>query len=163
MVEKLTDDVVKRLVGHTNVVYYNCETNAWNTSKYNGHTIDKQDADTKRVKEFKSIMEKIPLFSMLYEFAASVTMTIDIDSVLYPVWCVQIGKPKYSRNGTTVVGNIIVRDKKTGEYELYGKSWVGVLNFCTPDVAVFEGANRFARIGACYPVFREALRKAHWR
>ncbi|MDE6250611.1 MAG: hypothetical protein K2M34_03185 [Alphaproteobacteria bacterium] len=159
--EKLTDIVVNCLVGHINVVYYNCETNVWNTSKYNGYTINGQDTDTKRVKEFKSVMENIPAFNQQYEFAASVTMTIG--KAFYPGWAKMISNPQYSQNGEAVVGNIIVKNKATGKYELYCKSWVGVYDFFSPRGAVRSGAFGFADYGARYSVFRAALLAAHTR
>lgn len=161
--EKLTDDVVKQLVGHTNVVYYNCETNVWNTNKYNDYAISRQESDIKRVKEFKSVMEKIPEFSNKYEFAASITMTIGKRS--YPGWAMGISNPRYSENGTAVVGNIIVRNKATGKYELYCKSWigVGVYDYFYPRNTVNCGVYSFVGYGARISVFRVALIAEHAR
>ena len=117
----LTDKAVKRLVGHKNVVYYDCGANAWNTNKYNGYTISSQDNDTMWAKLFKEAMEQDPEFSKEYEFVAPVTQTI------YSMSNVVVGtiknNPEYSKKGTAVVGNIIVRNKNTNKLELYGKSW----------------------------------------
>lgn len=159
--KKLTDAVVERLVGHTNVVYYNCETNMWNTNKYNGYTINSQNSDTDRVKEFKSAMEREPKFSQQYEFAASITMTID--TVSFPGRGKLISNPKYNQKGTGVVGNIIVKNKATGKYELYCKSWVGVCNGEHPVFAAHFGAHGFAVGGARDSAFCAAVCAGHVR
>ncbi|MDE6250610.1 MAG: hypothetical protein K2M34_03180 [Alphaproteobacteria bacterium] len=159
--EKLNDAVVQRLVGHTNVVYYNCETNMWNTNKYNGYTIDGQVENAEHVKEFKTAMEREPKFSQQYEFAASITMTID--SVSFKGYGNPISNPKYNQKGRAVVGNIIVKNKLTGKYELYCKSWVGDGNYSYPECAVSSVADWFVRSGAYFSTFRAALFAAHVR
>lgn len=158
---KLTDDIVNRLVGHTNVVYYNCEKNVWNTNTYNGYKIDSQEIDTASVKFFKTVIEKEEFFIQHYEFAASITMTIDRAS--FPGYAKAITNPKYNQNGTAVVGNIIVKNKATGNYELYCKSWIGVFNYELPDFAVYDGAYWFADDCARFSDFRAAVCAAHAR
>lgn len=159
--EKLTDDVVKRLVGHTNVVYYNFETKAWNTNTYNGYPIDGQKTDTGRAHDFKVAMEREPEFRAQYEMVASVTMTID--RKFYPGWTKTISNPVYSAKGTAVVGNIIAKNKTTGEYELYCKSWVGVYDFYNPPAAVDEGADGFTLCATQLSDYRATLIAAHTR
>lgn len=157
---KLNDVVVNSLVG-PDVVYYNFDTNAWNTNRYNDCTIKDQNADTNRVQNFKSVMEEVPEFSQQYEMVASVTMSID--RAFFLGHGKLVSNPQYNRTGTAVVGNIIVRNKKTGAYELYGKSWVGVLGYRYPGGAARFGAGRFAFYGVSQFFFRRALLTAHTR
>lgn len=153
------DAVVERLIGHTNVVYYDCETTAWNTAIYNGCVIDAQRNGEHSVKRFKSELERIPEFNRHYEFVASVTMTIDEAS--FPGVAGPISNPQYSNNGLAVVVNVIVKNKETGEYELYCKSWIGVSCFHNQYGAASCGANLFANAVACWPKFRHKLMCTH--
>lgn len=158
---KLTGATVKRLIGHTNIVYYNCETNVWNTNTYNGYRVRNQELDTGRVKEFKSVMEHKPEFNLQYEFSAPVIMTIDAIFIFGQGSL--IANPQYKKDGTGIVGNIIVKNKATGKYEMYCKSWVGVDFYCNPDRAADNGAGDFVRYGARNAGFRQALHTAHTR
>lgn len=159
--EKLNDDVVKRLVGHTNVVYYNFETKAWNTNKYNGYQRINQTLDTGMVEIFKGKMEEIPLFAERYEMAASVTMTMQ--PRVYPGWGEKVQKPQYHRDSTAVVGNIIVKNKKTGRFSLYCPSWIGVHNYKIQEDAAVDGHFIFGWDGATNRDFRNALLLGHMR
>lgn len=150
----LTDAIVERLIGHRDVIYYNYEINEWNTSRYNGYVI----SYNRCLKEFKMAMET-PIFGQQYEFTAPVIMTID--SVSFNGWAKPVSKPSYSRGGTAIVGNIIVKNKTTGNYELYCKSWVGVNDYVIPFNAVRYGADEFASNGAYDSGFRAALIAAH--
>lgn len=158
---RLTDAMVKKLTGRTNVVYYNYATNAWNANTYNGYTINDQKTDTVRAKEFKTAMDKDPEFAKEYEMAATVTMTIN--SGAFKGAGKPVAHPRYSRGGTVVVGNIIVKNKKTNQYELYGKSWIGVNVFISVDAAVNNGARRFAFRGARDSDFRAAVLASRMR
>lgn len=156
---QLTDAAITQLVGHENVVYYNLDTNSWNTNTYNGYKIKYQNWDALAVKEFKATMEKIPEFSKNYEMVASIIMTInDKDFHDYGKF---VSAPKYDSTGKAVVGNIIIRNKNTGKLELYCKDWLGVLKFYFPKDAVRTGAYWFAYYGARLPGFRAAMITAH--
>lgn len=159
--DNLNDAVIKKLAGCQNIVYYNYETKAWNTNTYNGYPINGQKIDTMVAKAFKEAMEKMPEFRAQYEMVASVTMTIE--SKFYPGWKKTISNPVYSKKGTSVVGNIIVKNKITGKYELYCKSWVGGNDYYFTAGAVSNGACGFAYYGARNSDFRAALIAAHTR
>lgn len=157
--KKLTDDVVTRLVGYTNVVYYNYETNVWNVNDYKGYETKFQDADTKKMLSFKSAMEREPQFCAQYEIVAAVTLRVG----RIPGWGRTVSNPEFKDDGTAVVGNIIVKKHATGNYELLSKSWIGVDDFCISQVAVNSGARWFAFYGAGNHGFRVALIVSHER
>lgn len=152
---------VKRLIGHTNVVYYNCETNAWNRKKYNNYKLDVRSTDARGFKECKAEMEAMPEFSQHYEFIAPVAMTIA--SPDFPGRARLISNPKYNRNGTAIIGNIIVRNKSTAIYELYGSTWVGVCDCVIPRSAAQNCARWFTEECAMFSSFCKALLVANAR
>lgn len=149
---------VKDLAG-PNTVYYDCRESKWNTIVYNGYVIYDQYMDTRNVRAFKAAMDAVPEFFAHYEFVAPVTMTTD--RVSPSLRGRKIVNPKYSRTGTLVVGNIIVRNKETGEYELYCKSWVPVHDYRKPDGATLNIGYGFSGRGAIDANFRAMLLAAH--
>lgn len=149
---KLTDARIASLLGDTsNLVYFNYDAGEWNRNRYNDYNILGQDTDTRRAKEFKSKIEKR---NPDYELVVMAVMTISKKD--YPGWKKTIKNPKYSENGSGVVGNIILRNRKTGEL-VAGNSWVGVNDYYNPNVAVRNGAYWFAYLGARDSVFLAAV------
>lgn len=160
--EKLTDDVVRRLIGHTNVLYYNFEINAWNTNRFDICKVPDKTDIINEVKQFKAVMEAAFEFDNQYEIVAPVTMSMD--TTAYSGYGKKVSNPKYNRTGKTVAGNIIVRNKETGRYELYCKYWVGgrCLVVCQDNADIY-GTYYFVHDGIFGHVFRAALLVAHER
>lgn len=149
---------IKSLVDQK-VVCYNFTKKRWNTNRHNGCTIKNQKTATDDMNAFKAAMEQIPEFGAQYEIAAALTMTIDRE--FFHGWGNPVSNPVYSWRGPAVIGNLIVRNQETREYELYCKSWVGVSDYCTRDEAAIYGAHRFAQCGIWTSSFREKLIAAH--
>lgn len=107
-------------------------------------------------------MEESFEFDKQYEIVAPVTMMIN--ATAYSGYGKKVSNPQYSRTSKTFAGNIIVRNKETGRYELYCKYWVGGRAlFFREHKADIYGAYYFALEGAYEPLFRTALLVAHER
>ncbi len=132
----LTYNMATRLIGHADVIYYNFDMKVWNTKIYNGYHLNSQELNTKYAIRFKE-----QWIDQKNDVVAPVVMTID--SKVCPGWGKLVEKPKYSQKGTAVVGNIIIRNKKTSKLELYGKSWICVNVYFRPDDATCSGMSWF--------------------
>ncbi|MBD5391778.1 hypothetical protein HDR66_03150, partial [bacterium] len=117
--EKLTDAVVQRLVGYDVRWGYNFETNSYLDCSYRESMHDEYIDD--ELVSFKRAIAKIPEFSNCYELSAAVTMVVkDSGKRVNDL----VSNPQHDLQGTVGLGNIIVRNKKTGRLELYSSSWM---------------------------------------
>lgn len=154
--EALTGSVVKRLIGHTNVIYYNLETRTWNSDRY----VPRGDFSV-NIRGFKTAMRFDPIVPQKYQLVAPVIMTINN----HPDYkfAQLIHNPKYSEGGATAVGNVIIRNKSIKQCELFGKSWVYVDKFWFNDLLRLYGMKRFLQLVSLSPETRTALLAAHMR
>lgn len=162
--EKLTETRAKRLLAdlYPNVLYYNHDTGMWNRRVYNGYDIEWQDVATKFSKDLKAVLERVPVFGNFYELVANIIITVDGD--VFSGNGRWVDNVKYSPNGAGVLGNMIVRNKKYKNLELWNKSsWLGVDIYAGARDAVCCGAAGFAVDGASVARFQTALLAARNR
>ena len=138
--EILTDAKVAELlkVASTNaVMYYNFDSNRWNTSHYLGYDVWWQGADNDVAKDFKALFEKEPEFADV-ELAACMIMATNYK---YLAKGMRLHKPVYSPTAKGVVFNVIRRDKQSGRILPVSDVWIGGDKYANQWMAVQFGVN----------------------
>lgn len=120
MKQILTDNDMRMLFGenHKGLLYYNMESQKWNTDTYLGKKIHDQHVDTKLIQ---------------YAFGGNIPDTITpiavavmtINDKTYRGPGVNITDPKFDPRGTAVAGTVVFRNNQTGKLMTQPKNWTG--------------------------------------
>lgn len=160
--EQLTTKALKRLIGHTNVIYYdfNKKVMVPDTLNYdipsNLSVAEKYDRTCEREKLKKNLDENSDNFDYFiiqkhpeYEFVAAVIMLTDVNHFNCHDDTRLIQNPPYVQNAKYVVGNLIMRDKATGKLELCGNNWFSVWSYDSTTDAIKFGMGKFLLYMTC--------------
>lgn len=125
--EILTAVSLKRLFGvnYMNICVYNHDARKLLSKKYNGVEVYWDKNDIKNSERLKELIDnKFPEF----ELVAQVTMQVsDLDWPGCGEWKDTKKTVKFNKRGGCIVGNLVIRNKKTGALELYNsRAWFGV-------------------------------------
>ena len=157
--EILTDSKMRQLFGENyhGLIFYNYDFGLWNAEKFHGYKIETNEID---LKQLKKNMEKEPGFSG-DELVAIVIMLIQKDK--FPGAGKVIKNPQMNFNGWAVVGNLVKRDKKTGNILPVHDAWLGAHVSGSLCGACRYGAAWFANDVTKKADFRHSLIRAHTR
>ncbi|MBQ4069872.1 MAG: hypothetical protein IJD52_00655 [Alphaproteobacteria bacterium] len=142
-VESLTPEKMRKLFGrnYKGVLYYDFDSDVWNTDTYMGVPISCQHVDTKDALRMKKSVEKEKLFKP-FDLVAAVIMAIDAQN--YNGDGQLVAAPRFNYGGTAAVGNVVCRDKNTGLILPVSNNWIGIAAYSDKfDVAEYA-ADAFA-------------------
>ncbi|MDO5012597.1 MAG: hypothetical protein Q4E56_03750 [Pseudomonadota bacterium] len=144
MAKNLTDAEMQQLFGanHSGLIYYNYDLECWNTNTLNNTGIPQQHSDTVRAQVLHQNTTIYPGIRMKNcDLAAVAVMQTE------PYFLPEIGRsiqnPTYIRDGKTIVGTLVWRNRSTGELHLPSIGWLVSGSFKFPATAVQESANSF--------------------
>lgn len=138
--EKLTTNIIESLFGpYQNLRVYNNEEDRLIAMHYNDITPLWTTGFTKTSRRLKErFEEKFPQF----ELVAQVTMQVPEE--FFPGiqrWSSARSVAKFSAAGTCIVGNLVIRDRRTGKLERFNDTcWFGVDRSDTSSAAARSGA-----------------------
>lgn len=126
--EELNERKMMDLFGanYRGILYYNFDTNSWNTHNYRGCASIDADTMGRKAGYLKEFLENMSRFSD-FELVAYVTMLNKSDS--FPGWCEVLEKPVFSRLGESVLANIVCRSRKSGKILPVPSGWIGIRAF----------------------------------
>ena len=147
--EILTDEKMHELFGvnYSGLLYFNYDLGCWNRDVYLGQKIHDQFVDTKHALSMMSIFNA-DLFKNRREIVAVVAMVCRVVNAGIPVLC---------ERGTSVAGNIVLRDLQNGRILPVADNWVMAARFATAETAIQNAGYITAFNGAHDIVFQDAL------
>ena len=156
--EQLTPGAINRLLGanYDKVCIYKNETQTLLTQNYNDKQVFWNNYTTNQSRHLKDLFEKIfPEF----ELVAQVTKQVSAED--YPGWGKWTTTNKaitFDKDGKCTIGNLIVRNKKTGALGLFNaNAWFGVYKHRNCGHAARFDAHMLAHIATVNAGFRAAL------
>lgn len=153
--EELTDYKMQNLfaANYRGILYYNFDTKSWNTNRYQGAEYIDADMFGRKAGHLKEFLENMPEFKNL-ELVAYVTMLNNSD--YFPGWCESIEKPVFSRQGKSVLANIVCRSRKSGRILPVSNSWIGV-KACPDNVTAVHFCYDATSVAITRSVLRDTL------
>jgi len=137
--EELNEASLRRLLGEFSgqVCVYNCETQSLLSDTYNGVEVWWNGKDTQNAAKTKQYFEgAFPDFEVVAYINGQTTVEY------FPGWNEWTeGKVKFDKNGEYTIGNIILRNKKTKNLEMFRPNWFGVREHWAPGDAARSGAS----------------------
>ena len=156
--EVLGTEKLRQLFGEKfrDVIYYDYDRGVW---------IAPTDTDLRlsypyNVGGMKKALEREPKLQN-YELVAAATMTIQ--GKYYTGRKMVIKNPVLNPGGRTVVGNVVLRDKRTGNILPVASDWVTVAKFYMRQHALMHGFSMFVNNIAERSDYREVLVEANIR
>lgn len=143
--ENLTCDKMRELFGanYSGLVYFNFDTRRWNKTKYQNDDLHRHNIPcVEDVYAWKSELEQEETFRD-YELVASVVMAVSNKG--FPGWAKPVRRPVFDEKGTSAVGTIVRRSRKTGKILSVPSNWVGLFAFNNWHGAMWRGASYGAR------------------
>ncbi len=111
----------------TQVLYYDFDLQQWNHAFYWGHYNLHRDENTLAVQRMKRDIEALPEFKD-FEVAAILTAVERVQNVVAndkydvnPRWSMQ---QYHNRDQVEVLGNIVARNRRTGEFAKFINAWL---------------------------------------
>lgn len=140
--EILTTEKIRHLFGEKPyILYYNFDTDKWNTEYFMGKQRNNILRDTTDVKKMKEILES-KLNFIDTEIVAVVIMTC----MEYPGWGNLTKNKKTNINlKNNAIGALVCRNKKTGQIMPQPAKHIGIARYLTPDDVTRYAVHAFSR------------------
>lgn len=138
MKQILTDNDMRMLFGenHKGLLYYNMESQKWNTDTYLGKKIHDQNVDTNLI--------QYAFGNNIADIITPVAIAVmAINEKTYRGPGVNITEPKFDPRGTAVAGTIVFRNNQTGILMPLSKNWTGTFQHDSQSCIIAFGMRSF--------------------
>ena len=109
-------------INYRGILYYDLQTNAWSANTYGGYSV-RLPIHSDEISSTISDATRNQSGDITQAFALAV---MTISHAFFQGWCEPVNQPVFSPRGTSIVANLVYRDKNTGKIIPVSSKWVGI-------------------------------------
>ena len=141
---KKSREYLGSLTAAVGCLVYNCDTNSWNRDNFLGNDIEMSAIRMRRMRDVQNVLNNNPELTENYQVVA--TFIMPIKQQFYNGDANIVRMPQYYPLGTALVGNVLMRDKKSGDLMSLSSNWFGVGQYQSQQSAAMLSTVDFAHV-----------------